>query len=305
MKIICRFLSKGIRRYLFSYCLIVLVFAVINWFLFLNNSTSFLISNQLNKHVDGYELWDPDIDLSTFHRDAKDIKPITIDDFVAIVKWDFDDLDSINSALCLRQNRLDTCRFELSNFYKIVDEKRANAIDAFGDSILHESQQKIDSLRIYMLGRDSTELLLEGKYVELANLQVAYAKKAAEVATYVVEHFSSFIPDSLLDNLGQLSDEETLLTTEIQSLENKRREVSSDIEKSIKMFHQNRRDVVGFGDFLYYSVCVSTTVSFGDIAPNDGWTRFTAILELLSCLILVGVIIDKINKMVYRNHADG
>jgi hypothetical protein len=253
--------------------------------------------------VDGYELWDMDVDLSKFHRDAKDILPITIDDFVAIVKVDFDDLDSINSTLGLRLNRLDICRLELKNFYKIVDEKRTIAIDAFRDSILQESQQRIDSLRKIMWGRDSTELLLEGKYVELANLQVVNAKKAAKVATYVVEHFSSFIPDSLSVILNQLSDEEILLTTEIQSLENKRREVSSDIKNSIKMFHQNRRDVVGFWDFLYYSICVSTTVCFGDIAPNDGWTRFTALLELLSCLILVGVIIDKINKIINRDHA--
>ena len=51
---------------------------------------------------------------------------------------------------------------------------------------------------------------------------------------------------------------------------------------------------VGFWDFLYYSICVSTTVSFGDIAPNNGWTRFLAVLEILLCMILLGILLNKI-----------
>lgn len=63
-------------------------------------------------------------------------------------------------------------------------------------------------------------------------------------------------------------------------------------------FHENRREAVGFMDFLYYSVCVSTTVSFGDIAPNSGFTRTVAIIELLLCILLVGIVLDKINKKI-------
>ena len=55
---------------------------------------------------------------------------------------------------------------------------------------------------------------------------------------------------------------------------------------------------VGFLDFLYYSICVSTTVSFGDIAPNNGWTRFLAIAELLLCVLLLAVLLDGVAKKV-------
>ncbi len=54
----------------------------------------------------------------------------------------------------------------------------------------------------------------------------------------------------------------------------------------ISSFHNNRHESVGLLDFFYYSICVSTTVSFGDIAPNNGWTRFLVIVELLVCVFV-------------------
>jgi hypothetical protein len=59
---------------------------------------------------------------------------------------------------------------------------------------------------------------------------------------------------------------------------------------------------VGLGDFTYYSICVSTIVSFGNIPPNDGKTKLFAILELLICLFLVAKILDEIKKTRNTNN---
>lgn len=151
-----------------------------------------------------------------------------------------------------------------------------------------------------MLGKDSTELIIQGKYVELAHLKYEYAKKNAEILDYVIRHFGSFIPDSLSKELARLNQEWIQLSNKIQNLENSRRTISSRIKKSVNLFHQNRRDTVSFWDFLYYSICVSTTVSFGDIAPNDGWSRFLAIAEILSCMVLLGILLDRVIKKVNK-----
>ena len=43
---------------------------------------------------------------------------------------------------------------------------------------------------------------------------------------------------------------------------------------------------------------MSTTVSFGDIAPNSFGTRLMAVIEILFCILLVGLIIEKIKIIV-------
>lgn len=299
-------LSKhSLFKFVLSYILITFFFAVINWGLFSCNSTSFSISSQMNKYMDRYDLLDSTINLATFHQGAKDMMPISIDDYIALIKPDFIRLDSINVLLNRNQRLLESNQLRSRKLNIVADEKRQAAILAFTDSMLYENKQPIDSLRRFMLGKDSTELIIQGKYVELAHLKYEYAKKKAEILDYIIRHFGSFIPDSLAKALAHLNQAEIQLGNKIQDLENSRRAISSRIKTSVNLFHRNRRESVSFWDFLYYSICVSTTVSFGDIAPNDGWTRLTAILELLSCLILVGVIIDKINKKINRNQSVG
>ena len=297
--------KHSLFKYVLSYILIVFFSAVINWGLFSCNSTSFSISSQMNKYMDRYDLLDSTVNLATFHQGAKDKMPVAIDDYITLIRPDFIRLDSINELLNIDQKLLESIQLRSRMLNIVADEKRQAAIMAFTDSMLCENQQRIDSLRRYMLGKDSTELIIQGKYVELAHLKYEYAKKNAEILEYIIRHFGSFIPDSLSKELTHLNQNEIQMGNKIQDLENSRRAVSSKIKKSVNSFHQNRRESVSFLDFLYYSICVSTTVSFGDIVPNDGWTRFAAILELLSCLILVGVIIDKINKKINRNCPGG
>ena len=110
------------------------------------------------------------------------------------------------------------------------------------------------------------------------------------------QYIGNFIPDSLSHQIRKCNEDYLGLTMTISELEMTRRDVTSQIRNMTKEFHANRRDAVGFMDFVYYSICVSTTVSFGDIAPNNGLTRTVAIIELLLCIILVGAIVDRIIK---------
>lgn len=295
----------SLLKYVLWYILIVFFSAVVNWGVFCRNSTSFSVSSQMNKYMDRYDLLDSTINLATFHQGAKDKMPIAIDDYIILIRPDFIKLDSINVLLNRNQRLFESYQSRSRKLNIVADEKRQAAILAFTDSVLYEYQQRIDSLSKFMQGKDSTELIINGKYVELAHLKYEYAKKNAEIQDYIIRHFGNFIPDTLFKELTYLNQKGIQLSNVIQDIENSRRSISSKIKKSVNLFHQNRQESVSFWDFLYYSICVSTTVSFGDIAPNNGWTRFTAILELLSCLILVGVIIDKVNKKINRNHTAG
>lgn len=285
------------------YVSIVSLFALINWCMFLYNTTSFMISEQMNKHVNRiYVLWDIDSTFMTkYHLGIKDQMPVSTEGFSALIKPDINKLDSLITTLDLIKKEKEGCDSILSLLYKFADGERQNAITSFKDSMLFISQQKIDSLKCYMKGRDSIEMILNGKYVELAHLEEGYTKKNLEVCSYVIEHWGSFIPDSTSEKLTHLNERRDRLARENSEMENQKTIVARNIAELINQFHQYRKETVGWEDFLYYSICVSTTASFGDIAPNSNWTRRIAILELLFCVLLVGFIIDRFNKHLGHN----
>lgn len=45
------------------------------------------------------------------------------------------------------------------------------------------------------------------------------------------------------------------------------------------------------GRYMYYSLCVGTTMSFGANAPNSGAARLIAAIEIILCIVLVGLIV--------------
>ena len=279
-----------------AYVLVVLIFATINWLIFFNNTTAYLISDQLNKYVERYEFLYPDIDLAAYHRNAKDSMPITISDFSDMIKPDLEKLQSANDSLREKKDAFEKCTVRWDSLSRIASEMRNDSINKVREKLLAGSQERIDSLKRYLEGKDSTEMIIEGKYVELAQLQYEYAKKNAKVEAMFIEYLGNFIPDSLSHQIRRCNEDYLNLSMEIQDVEGIRRNATSKIRQSTTDFHNNRLESVKWLDFLYYSICVSTTVSFGDIAPNNGATRFIAILEILICLVLVGYIVDRIIK---------
>jgi hypothetical protein len=286
------------------YLLIVLLFAVINWLMFKYNTTSFLISDQLNKHVERYDFLDPEADLASYHKNAKDRMPITIREFGEIINPNLANLQAINDSLKTKEKNLFDCQLLWDSLSKVASGMREDSIMEFRREHLAGSQERIDSLKRYLEGKDSTEMIIEGKYVELAELQYEFAKKNAEVQSLVVQYIGNFIPDTLSLQIRKCNEDYLWISMGIQELESTRRDVSSKIRDLVADFHDNRANSVGFWDFLYYSICVSTSVSFGDIVPNNSCTRLLAIIELLLCLVLVGWIVDEIIRKQRRNHGD-
>lgn len=291
--------SHLIRVVVISYVCIVLLFAIINWCMFLYNTTSFLISEQMNKHVNRiFVFWDIDSIMNAYHLDIKDQMPVSIEGFSALIKPNVNKLDSLITTRELIKKEIESCDSTLSHLYMIADDERQNAVDNFKDSMLLKIQQRIDSLKCYIKERDDNEMVLSGKYVELARLEERLAKKNVEVCSYVFEHWGSFVPDSISKKLTELNERKDRLASENYEIEIQRGIIARNIAEFINLFHQNRKETVGFEDFLYYSICVSTTASFGDIAPNSSWTRRIAILELLLCMVLVGFIVDRFNNYI-------
>lgn len=285
-------------RFLFLYVSIVIAFAIMNYASFNKNSTNYLISEQLNKRVDRYDFIDKQIDLATYRGNFNDAIPLSINEFKDIIQPVFIKLDSINRSIIVFKKIVDSLTCEMDSLSQLAEVIRADNINSFREEALIEYENRIDSLESYLALNDSTQMIIQGKYVELAELNYQYAAKRYELQTYILQHYGSFIAEDL--NIRMHNDNKKLIAYEdsIQIKELDRFDVSRKIRTTVGLFHANRREAVSFWDFLYYSICVSTTVSFGDIVPNSNLSRLLAISELLICLVLVAVILNRIIKRI-------
>lgn len=290
-----------IKHLAWGYLAIVAIFAIINWVSFRNETTSFLISEQLNKKIRWYDFLTDSLDYEEYHSNVKDNMPITINGFNEIIKPLFAKLDSMNSMLVHKQDSLDIYVQIGDSLNTIATKSRDINIQLYKDSMLLDYQHKIDSMNNIIAANDSNQMILLGKYTERVKYKQAYAERMVEVSKLVVKNYGKFISKDLYDQIDTVNKHNLRFMSETNDLCLRKLSLTHDIRDMVNSFHQNRLESVGFLDFIYYSICVSTTVSFGDIAPNNCWTRFLAIVELLMCMLLLGMLLERISRKVNQH----
>ena len=75
-------------------------------------------------------------------------------------------------------------------------------------------------------------------------------------------------------------------------LSNKRPLVRELVRKKLNLF-----------DFLFYSLGIATTTTFGDLTANTIIIKILTALELLSCVFLVGYMINILNDKLKKNNS--
>lgn len=287
-----------IKRFTIGYIIIVVVFALVNWITFNRNTTSYLISDQLNKNIKWYDFMTDSLDKEEYHMNAKDKMPITITEFSKMINPKFATRDSIKAILILKQDTLGKYLHGMDSLGKIAEKVRLATIKHFKDSMMQYQQAQLDSINELIAANDSIQMIRMGKFIERAHYEIEYAERMQQVSTYVLNHYGSIIPEEMSSQIGNFNLGVIRLECEVENLKIQERFLTHGIRDLISTFHYNRLKSVGLLDFFYYSICVSTTVSFGDIAPNDEWTRFLAIAELLLCMLLLAVLLDGVAKKV-------
>lgn len=287
---------KGIAKYIVRYVAIVLVAAVINWLTFKRDTTAFLISEQMNKHLVRYDLLNNDLDLASFHVNAKDVMPVSVDRFVVVLSPEMMRLSMVNDSLHIYEQQLSLLKWRMDSLAQLAGVERDSIAGAYRKAALQQYEQALDSLSQVMAGMDSSAFVENGMMLKKANLEYEYAVHNKKVLDHIRENLWGGFSNQTHELLADCSLEIESCSKSISSLELERKDLVRSIRDEVNRFHLNRSASVTFLDFLYYSICVSTTVSFGDIAPNNGWTRFFAAIELLSCIVLVSFILNGLIK---------
>lgn len=291
-------------RYAFIYIFVVVLFAVVNYIVFLNNTSYYLISDQLNKNVARFDYLNEDSVLVSYQKGINDTIPLSMAEFGDKIKPYLVEVNSTANLISKVKVEIDYKEVRKDSLWEVATIKRTDSIERYKNKVLMPYRLRIDSLESYISIRDSIDMVIQRKYVELANLNYEYALKNLETQNYIIQHYGSFISSSLFEEAHNESAEWANLCDSVVKLEKSRIEMASQIREMVRLYHNNRIKSVSFWDFLYYSICVSTTVSFGDIIPNKGISRFWAIFELLLCIVLVAIILDDIKKARNKHDED-
>jgi hypothetical protein len=130
--------------------------------------------------------------------------------------------------------------------------------------------------------------------VQLAQIDVRLAQKRLEIADFVSEQYGAFITPADRATLKRLSDEEGRLLDEQLTLQTQRTTLRDHLSKILARAAANRRSRLSFVDFVYFSLGVSTTVTFGDITPNHTLVRTAVSVQLLLSIVVVGVFLNSL-----------
>jgi len=95
-----------------------------------------------------------------------------------------------------------------------------------------------------------------------------------------------------LDNALRVRDD---LTSKQIETNDKLRETRVALRTLLETWDKERLARLTYFDFLYFSMGVATSNTFGDIIPNDRVVRFVIVVQLLLSLTLVGLFINAVS----------
>ncbi|WP_458724185.1 potassium channel family protein [Alteromonas macleodii] len=149
-------------------------------------------------------------------------------------------------------------------------------------------------------------LKLEDLRVGYSTFRVEKAKKAYEVSSYIVDNYGTFGSAVTVQKINKLHDDQIKLLDQISEAQNAAGDARQEAGDLVRSAYEDRKARVGYVDFLYFSVGISTTTTFGDIVANSKIARAFVGIQLLICIVIVGVFLSHIigqgaNK---QTHAD-
>lgn len=180
---------------------------------------------------------------------------------------------------------------------RVEEEKEASyqvAIDVFQGSL----EARIDSYEAENIAplkareqaiEDEMETLPFGsqKAITLSDEKLKISREILRHLTFIIENRITFATDedqAIFDEARQQRDLARDLT---RNAGDEYRRMNSEL---LDHFVQTRNQMlyqIGIVDFLYFSACISTTTTFGDITANRPWVRALVVMQILAGIIIL------------------
>lgn len=144
-------------------------------------------------------------------------------------------------------------------------------------------------------------IVLAEARVSLAHARYREAVKSAEVGDFVLKNLGTFadsVSSSEIRRLEELLKDKTQRQTALSA---RLSDVRKRAQDSLQSWYATRQPRLLWIDFIYFSVGVSTTTTFGDIIPNSRTARIFVMTQLVVSVLLVGYLVSLIGPTEDRS----
>tara|TARA_R110002096_G_scaffold248895_1_gene441274 strand:+ start:129 stop:791 length:663 start_codon:yes stop_codon:yes gene_type:complete len=186
-----------------------------------------------------------------------------------------------------------------------------DAADANHDAVLDAIHKRTEEaiahykqLNIVPLEEERRQLSAEIESSEYGSIEkVMLAERAEAISRAILHHYTvivdqraSFLPTDL-----KAPEEEEEQYALLQAAQSATYEAEANYLRlrgeTAATFVDTRKELlerIGFVDFLYFSACVSTTTTFGDITANNAFVRLLVVVQILSGIVIVSMLLREV-----------
>ncbi len=132
--------------------------------------------------------------------------------------------------------------------------------------------------------------------VALAKAQYALAVRQGDAGEYALHHLRELADPDASAKFGATEAKLATLRQEQNDLIRRLGDLRSHAFKRLENWYSTRTGRLEWIDFLYFSVGVSTTTTFGDIVPNSRLVRMVVLTQLIFSVLLVGYLVSLLGR---------
>ena len=188
-----------------------------------------------------------------------------------------------------RELQIDAYRNQVMKPYLDREQELSKAVNEADAKTEKESNPALRTSLIKAAGQAN---------IDLSNAKVATARQALQVANHIVNEYGSFGDPELLKKLRHTQNQLMALLDEELKSHSPFADISNKALDLLRRQHESIRKRIGFVDFLYFSMGVATTTTFGDIMPNARSARLLVFCQLFICAALFGVLLSRLGDII-------
>lgn len=132
--------------------------------------------------------------------------------------------------------------------------------------------------------------------VDLAKAQYVLAVRQADAGDYVLHHLRELSDPDTTAKFDATEAKLATLREQQNALMGRLADLRGQAFKRLEDWYSKRTARLQWIDFLYFSVGVSTTTTFGDIVPNSRLVRVIVLTQLIFSVLLVGYLVSLLGR---------
>ena len=140
--------------------------------------------------------------------------------------------------------------------------------------------------------------------VKLANLRVVQAEQMANAYDHFIINIGQFGDSQLVAQMNQLHDTTQANAREREVASTELMQKRTELISVAQTWRKQRLEAVSWVDFLFFSIGISTTTTYGDLVGNSRWVRTLISAQLIICVFVMGGFVSSVVSGSGRRDAD-